>query len=211
VGCDGRGFRVRRAILAVCCALTLVATCAPAASANIGGIFPTDDDGGTAIEDISAGQNLWAFTTSDVQGGDVCVVPASLPDPGDGSLNCLNPAWGSSNRIIGVGSSWTLIEVAPLTPGHWKLLADGGSRTSVDVFSNDFTVEPCLPAECDTRISQEAAMRYKAAAGEMAISLAGMKATVKLITKVALVEQIRFAIREGGKTVGAGVVTKIIE
>jgi elongation factor Tu len=28
---------------------------------------------------------------------------------------------------------------------------------------------------------------------------------------VALEEQMRFAIREGGKTVGAGVVTKIIE
>jgi len=34
---------------------------------------------------------------------------------------------------------------------------------------------------------------------------------VELITKVALEEQMRFAIREGGKTVGAGVVTKIIE
>ncbi|HEY2409881.1 MAG TPA: hypothetical protein VGI10_27940, partial [Polyangiaceae bacterium] len=31
------------------------------------------------------------------------------------------------------------------------------------------------------------------------------------ITTVALEEQMRFAIREGGKTVGAGVVTKIIE
>jgi elongation factor Tu len=35
--------------------------------------------------------------------------------------------------------------------------------------------------------------------------------TVELITTVALEEQMRFAIREGGKTVGAGVVTKIIE
>jgi elongation factor Tu len=34
---------------------------------------------------------------------------------------------------------------------------------------------------------------------------------VTLITPVALEEQMRFAIREGGKTVGAGVVTKIIE
>jgi elongation factor Tu len=32
-----------------------------------------------------------------------------------------------------------------------------------------------------------------------------------LITTVALEEQMRFAIREGGKTVGAGVVTKILE
>ena len=35
--------------------------------------------------------------------------------------------------------------------------------------------------------------------------------TVELITTVALEEQMRFAIREGGKTVGAGVVTKILE
>ena len=37
------------------------------------------------------------------------------------------------------------------------------------------------------------------------------RSTVQLITPVALEEQQRFAIREGGKTVGAGVVTKIIE
>ena len=34
---------------------------------------------------------------------------------------------------------------------------------------------------------------------------------VELITSVALEEQMRFAIREGGKTVGAGVVAKILE
>ncbi len=34
---------------------------------------------------------------------------------------------------------------------------------------------------------------------------------VELITSVALEEQMRFAIREGGRTVGAGVITKIIE
>jgi len=38
-----------------------------------------------------------------------------------------------------------------------------------------------------------------------------VKFTVKLIAPVALEEQQRFAIREGGKTVGAGVVTKIIK
>ena len=38
-----------------------------------------------------------------------------------------------------------------------------------------------------------------------------IKMDVKLITPVALEEQMRFAIREGGKTVGAGVVTKILE
>jgi elongation factor Tu len=34
---------------------------------------------------------------------------------------------------------------------------------------------------------------------------------VELITPVALEDQMRFAIREGGKTVGAGVVIKITE
>jgi elongation factor Tu len=34
---------------------------------------------------------------------------------------------------------------------------------------------------------------------------------VELIMPVALEEQMRFAIREGGRTVGAGVVTKILE
>ena len=34
---------------------------------------------------------------------------------------------------------------------------------------------------------------------------------VELITPVAIEEGLRFAIREGGRTVGAGVVTKIIE
>ncbi|MDO8536847.1 MAG: hypothetical protein Q7R94_01215, partial [bacterium] len=33
----------------------------------------------------------------------------------------------------------------------------------------------------------------------------------KLISPVALEEKQRFAIREGGKTVGAGVVTKIVK
>jgi elongation factor Tu len=34
---------------------------------------------------------------------------------------------------------------------------------------------------------------------------------VDLISPVAMVEGMRFAIREGGRTVGSGVVTKIIE
>jgi elongation factor Tu len=35
--------------------------------------------------------------------------------------------------------------------------------------------------------------------------------TIELITHVAVESQLRFAIREGGRTVGAGVVTEIIE
>jgi elongation factor Tu len=35
--------------------------------------------------------------------------------------------------------------------------------------------------------------------------------TVELVTPIALEKELRFAIREGGRTVGAGVVTEIAE
>jgi elongation factor Tu len=35
--------------------------------------------------------------------------------------------------------------------------------------------------------------------------------TIELITPIAMEQELRFAIREGGRTVGAGVVTDIIE
>ncbi len=38
-----------------------------------------------------------------------------------------------------------------------------------------------------------------------------LKITAELIQPIAMEEQLRFAIREGGRTVGAGAVTKIIE
>jgi elongation factor Tu len=38
-----------------------------------------------------------------------------------------------------------------------------------------------------------------------------VKMTVELITPVAVEDALRFAIREGGRTVGAGAVTKILE
>jgi elongation factor Tu len=38
-----------------------------------------------------------------------------------------------------------------------------------------------------------------------------IKVTVKLIAPIAMDEGLRFAVREGGRTVGAGVVSKVIE
>ena len=46
---------------------------------------------------------------------------------------------------------------------------------------------------------------------EMCMPGDNVKLQVELITPIAMDEQLRFAIREGGRTVGAGVVTKIIE
>jgi len=46
---------------------------------------------------------------------------------------------------------------------------------------------------------------------EMVMPGDNVRLTVELITPIAMDEQLRFAIREGGRTVGAGVVTKIFE
>ena len=45
---------------------------------------------------------------------------------------------------------------------------------------------------------------------EMVMPGDNVAVTVELISPIAMEEQVRFAIREGGKTVGAGVVTKIL-
>jgi len=46
---------------------------------------------------------------------------------------------------------------------------------------------------------------------EMVMPGDNVQMTITLITPIAMEEQLRFAIREGGRTVGAGVVTKILE
>ena len=46
---------------------------------------------------------------------------------------------------------------------------------------------------------------------EMVMPGDNVQMEVKLITPIAMDEQLRFAIREGGRTVGSGVVTEIIE
>lgn len=46
---------------------------------------------------------------------------------------------------------------------------------------------------------------------EMVMPGDNVKMTIKLIAPIAMTEGLRFAVREGGRTVGAGVVSKIIE
>ena len=46
---------------------------------------------------------------------------------------------------------------------------------------------------------------------EMVMPGDNVAVTIELITPIAMEEKLRFAIREGGRTVGAGVVTAIIE
>jgi elongation factor Tu len=46
---------------------------------------------------------------------------------------------------------------------------------------------------------------------EMVMPGDNVKMSIELITPIAMEEKLRFAIREGGRTVGAGVVSKILE
>ena len=46
---------------------------------------------------------------------------------------------------------------------------------------------------------------------EMVMPGDNIQITAELITPIAMEEGLRFAIREGGRTVGAGVVTKILK
>jgi elongation factor Tu len=46
---------------------------------------------------------------------------------------------------------------------------------------------------------------------EMVMPGDNVNLTIELITPIAMEKELRFAIREGGHTVGAGVVTEIIE
>jgi elongation factor Tu len=46
---------------------------------------------------------------------------------------------------------------------------------------------------------------------EMVMPGDNVEMSVELITPIAMEDQLRFAIREGGRTVGAGVVSKIFE
>jgi elongation factor Tu len=49
------------------------------------------------------------------------------------------------------------------------------------------------------------------AGGEMVMPGDNIQMKIQLITPIAMDEGLRFAIREGGRTVGAGVVTKILK
>mgnify|MGYP001182556942 CR=1 FL=1 len=52
---------------------------------------------------------------------------------------------------------------------------------------------------------------YLPAGVEMVMPGDNITMTIKLISPVALEEQLRFAIREGGRTVGSGVITKVVD
>ena len=120
----------------------------------------------------------------------------------------------------------TVIEAGPC-PVVQVRPTDGGGATRVQL---GFETKPAKRApKAETRHAAKAGiegtprvLREFACAGEVpapgaVVTVAAfqpgdtVKMTVKLIAPVAMEEKMRFAIREGGKTVGAGVVTKIIK
>ena len=58
----------------------------------------------------------------------------------------------------------------------------------------------------------DALMKLELPSGvEMIMPGDNVKMNIKLITPIAMADQLRFAIREGGRTVGSGVITKVIK
>lgn len=141
---------------------------------------PTYDSGGEPHYDFTSNQNLFAVHTADVQGGDICILDGDTVD--DGNLSCDSPAWGSKNHVgSSVGTGWTLIETPFLRTGTWVLLGDG---PTADHISGPFTVHPCAPGACDTRIAEAVAAKYKAAAFNSAIAMLALKGMTALLTKI---------------------------
>ena len=78
---------------------------------------------------------------------------------------CDAPAWGTKNRIIGIGTQFTLIEFDfGLVPGAWRLQTVNSDGQNGEV-GGEFFVEPCNG--CDNSISAQAAAQAKAAANQM--------------------------------------------
>ena len=69
----------------------------------------------------------------------------------------------------------------------------------------------CLVVVYQTAKGKEAWLFLQAARTEMVMPGDNIGVQVTLIAPIAMEEGLRFAIREGGRTVGAGVVSKVIE
>ena len=84
---------------------------------------------------------------------------------------------------------------------------EGGRHTP---FFKGYRPAVLLPHDRRDRLGPQPAVGRNTEA-EMCMPGDNIKMTVELQTPIAMEESLRFAIREGGKTVGAGVVTKILE
>ena len=96
---------------------------------------------------------LFAYVTSDIKGGRICVVNENAT-----GATCDSPAWGDANTIVGIGTVYALIENPTLHVGRWRLLTENsiGERTGL---SNVFTVRPC--PDCSRELGASVAQEFK--------------------------------------------------
>ena len=145
------------ALLAALIAL-LLALAVPA-SAGVHNPIPADASGDlqdTFVDDDA----LFAYATVDIAGGEMCIV--DNVDEMEGQ-SCQRPAWGTPNTIVGIGTTYTLLEAPSLVPGTWRLLAvDSVGEPSA--LSIPFTVSPCQ--DCSREIASSVVAEWKARAGQ---------------------------------------------
>ena len=137
-------------------AISLALAVAGPAAAGLHNALPADADENPA-DVFNDNDALFAYTTSDFTGGYVCILHAEAP----ADRTCDGPAWGDKNRVVGIGSQFTLIEFGDLLPGHWRLQTVDSEGKNGEA-GGEFTVVPC--PGCDNSISAAAAAQAKASA-----------------------------------------------
>ena len=120
------------------------------------------DGAGELVDTLTTRDALFAYVLSDVAGGRICVIA----DTGAG--DCDDPAWGTPNVVVGIGTTYTLLEGPSLKPGAWRLHTETGSGETwfPNQTSEVFTVTPCGPGECLGALGREQADSFKRSSGE---------------------------------------------
>jgi uncharacterized repeat protein (TIGR01451 family) len=109
---------------------------------------------------------LFMYATSDIKGGTACIVSASMQVPAGDCAGA--KAWGSPNRIVGIGTVYELLQGPSLRVGSWKIMTEDSFHVATNL-SDIFTVSPCdIGMGCDSELGQEQADAFKASVAPMA-------------------------------------------
>ena len=102
----------------------------------------------------------------------------------------------------------------PITSGLFRLKAGESLKYTYTYHEMKFIVDGTFTIEDETgqkEIVKAGDLLYFPKGTEMIMPGDNVEMDVELITSIAMDKELRFAIREGGRTVGAGVVTEIKE
>lgn len=135
---------------------------APDSDAALWNVMPSDSFGapkGTFYAD----EALFFSGTSDIDGGWVCIVHASVTNPT--AASCDSSAWGTEKRMLGLGTLLGMpLEGPMLKVGQWRLLtADHATKKGIEL-SDVFTVRSCQ-GTCDPAPAQAIINQWKIVAG----------------------------------------------